>query len=144
MAAPVKSLDAYLPAAIRASPALVAQARTPRTAMAMAASAAGAGLPDDLDLGASAIPSPSPSPSPPAVAAGDALPSMDVLLPPPSSPGRKTSLVVNYSLGPGGVGGCDSLGMIDGMGTVSSTNVRPVGSSTTSTAVPFLSSPAGK
>jgi hypothetical protein len=134
MAAPApasvpKSLDAYLPASIRGSPALMAQARTPRTG----AMAAGAGaLPDDFDLGSAALPpeggSKGPSPPPLPLAAEPA----------PASPGRKTSLVVNYSLGgPGAVGGCESLGMIDpaGGGTV-----RPIAAH----AVPLLSSPAGK
>jgi hypothetical protein len=99
-----RSLDTYLPAAIRSSPALVAQARTPRTGP-MSASAAPA-LVDDFSLdGGSAGPGSGNAPSsrqatPPAVD-----------LPAPQSPPRKAE-TVTYTMGT--LTGCDGLGAIDG------------------------------
>jgi hypothetical protein len=140
-AASVKSLDAYLPARIRDSPALCAAARTPRTLMAMGGAAAGS-LPamPDLDLGMGAVAPPAP--------AEVALPGMlggagggggDA----PSSPGRqRASATPTITYAYGSTTGCAGMEVLDGGMSTASRRGRPP--SATSTYPAVLSSPQGK
>ncbi len=128
-----KSLDAYLPSAVRGSPALLAQARTPRTT---AAALAGADvmMPDFALDGPPALVAPALAPPPATTPAGGA---DDEGAPSPRSPARKAAETVSYTMG-GAVGGCDSLGMVTPAGPAGRRRSPPAALPAT------LSSPANK
>ncbi len=134
-----RSLDAYLPASVRSSPSLMAQAtRTPRTGPMNAS--AGPAI-DDFALdggstasGAGAASASASSTSTSAAARRATPPALEDLeaAAAPQSPPRKTGATVSYTMGT--LAGCDGLGAIDGS---SFAPRRPPG-------ILELHSPAGK